>query len=161
MWTEEAIVERMKREIAQDVTRGKIPTNISSFAQLHEIVDGNEYGGLCMAECPFDAGNDKDTHLINLCQLQVDRWLKTKPFMPIHLDVGALLARVSCERLGFFEQTDINLLASDEKGRLVQVLVRTGECRFICGAQDVEHLTRAIERVGDYVRDISIPAARS
>ena len=75
-----------------------------------------------------------------------------------HLSVPTLLARVQRERFGFFLDTDIELLARDPEGRLTQVLVRCGGCRFVCAAQDVKHLTAAVESIGDYVRDVSIPA---
>ena len=45
-----------------------------------------------------------------------------------------------------------------ELDRLCPILVRCGQCRFTCGAQDVEHLLRCIELGGDYVRDVSFPA---
>ncbi len=41
--------------------------------------------------------------------------------------------------------------------RLCQLLVRCGGCRFMCAAQDVQHLVRCIEAGGDYVRDVSFP----
>ena len=42
---------------------------------------------------------------------------------------------------------------------LTQMLVRCGGCRFVCSAQDVEHITDIINRDGqDYVRDVSFKA---
>jgi len=45
--------------------------------------------------------------------------------------------------------------------RLCPVLVRCGaQCgRFTAPAQNVRELIRAIESVGDYVRDLSLPAS--
>lgn len=40
--------------------------------------------------------------------------------------------------------------------RLCPCLVRCGCCRFICAAQDVRYLSRAIHVVGDYVRDVCV-----
>jgi hypothetical protein len=40
--------------------------------------------------------------------------------------------------------------------RLCPVLVRAGGCRFICGAQDVDHLERCLKAGGDYIRDVSL-----
>jgi hypothetical protein len=43
--------------------------------------------------------------------------------------------------------------------RLMLVLVRCGNGRFLCPAQDVEHFTNIITKEGsDYVRDWSLPA---
>lgn len=41
--------------------------------------------------------------------------------------------------------------------QLCQLLVRCGGCRFLCAAQDVEHLMTCIVAGGDYVRDVSFP----
>lgn len=40
--------------------------------------------------------------------------------------------------------------------RLCRCVVRCGNCRFIAPAQDIPHLKKAIESIGDYVRDVSI-----
>jgi hypothetical protein len=41
--------------------------------------------------------------------------------------------------------------------RLHPCLVRCGNGRFTCGAQDVAHFIRCVEAGGDYVRDVSLP----
>lgn len=46
-----------------------------------------------------------------------------------------------------------------KQNRLEPILVRCGACRFTTPAQDVEHICRAIESAGDYVRDLSFPAS--
>jgi hypothetical protein len=74
-----------------------------------------------------------------------------------HLDVPALLARVTAERSGYFLDTDIAALAQHPTGRLTQVLIRAGACRVLCAAQDVSHLERCLVAGGDYIRDVSIP----
>jgi hypothetical protein len=56
---------------------------------------------------------------------------------------------------GFLTDADVEILAGHN--RLCQVLVRCGSCRFVCAAQDVKHLVGAVEAVGDYVRDVSLP----
>mgnify|MGYP001182183550 CR=1 FL=1 len=76
-----------------------------------------------------------------------------------HLDVNALVSRVRDDRMGFFLDSDIDALAGHPDGRLYQVLVRAGGCRFTCAAQDVMHLTRCLKSGGDYVRDVSIIAS--
>lgn len=45
--TLEATIQRMKTEILADVRAGRVPKDVSSFSQLHDFVDANEYGGLC------------------------------------------------------------------------------------------------------------------
>lgn len=75
-----------------------------------------------------------------------------------HLDVDRLIARVRDDRDGFFADTDIDALAAHPDGRLYQVLVRAGGCRFICAVQDVAHLDACLTAGGDYIRDVSLPA---
>lgn len=82
LWTVEAIVERMKAEITADLESGRVPAKVASFADLHDYVDANEYGGLCSEECPFDAGTDADADIINRAQEIVDRWLQTRGPLP-------------------------------------------------------------------------------
>jgi hypothetical protein len=41
-----ATVERAKREILNDIRTGRVPETVSSFAELHDYLDANEYGGL-------------------------------------------------------------------------------------------------------------------
>src|SRR5262245_35772024 len=40
-------VDRGKREILSDIIHSRVPSDVSSFGQLHDYVDANEYGGLC------------------------------------------------------------------------------------------------------------------
>ena len=75
-----------------------------------------------------------------------------------HLDVDAMIARVNRDAYGFMTAAEVAILAAHPEGRLVRVLVRCGSCRFVCAAQDVMHLIGAVESIGDYVRDCSIPA---
>ena len=57
---------------------------------------------------------------------------------------------------GFLRDVDIDQLAQQD--RLRQVLVRCGNGRFVCAAQDVKHFIGIIKRDGqDYVRDVSLP----
>jgi len=58
---------------------------------------------------------------------------------------------------GFLRDADLTELARLDRLRLV--LVRCGECRFTCAAQDALHLIDIIRADGrDYVRDVSLPA---
>jgi hypothetical protein len=75
-----------------------------------------------------------------------------------------MLTQVSLSRVlsvvkkngGFLRDTDIEIIVHHD--RLRQVLVRCGNCRFVCAVQDVKHLIGIIERDGqDYIRDVSLP----
>jgi len=39
------IIERAKAEIIEDILNGTLPVMPTSFDELHEYVDANEYGG--------------------------------------------------------------------------------------------------------------------
>ena len=75
-----------------------------------------------------------------------------------HLDVAVFRARILSDRLGFLTDRELARLAAHSEGRLTQVLVRAGCCRFTCAAQDVAHLERCLTAGGDYIRDVSFPA---
>ena len=47
MFITEYAIERSKAEILEDMSNGIVPTTVSSFSELHDYVDANEYGGLC------------------------------------------------------------------------------------------------------------------
>lgn len=76
-----------------------------------------------------------------------------------HFDPAALRARAIRERVGFVNAAETALLAQHADSRLWPLLVRCGGCRFTASAQDVAHLIKCIEAGGDYVRDVSFPAA--
>lgn len=40
-------VAAAKREIVEDIASGLVPQTVSTFSQLHDYVDANEYGRLC------------------------------------------------------------------------------------------------------------------
>ncbi len=75
-----------------------------------------------------------------------------------HVSIPALLEHIRLDSHGFLTPHDVRVLAHHDEGRLVQLLVRCGGRRFTCAAQDVEGLISAIEAVGDYLRDVSLPA---
>lgn len=63
--------------------------------------------------------------------------------------------RVIKDQGGFITETDLKILTQHDKLR--QLLVRCNGCRFVCAAQDVDHLCSIIEASGkDYVRDVSL-----
>ncbi len=88
MITSNAIVERMKREILEDVSAGLVPANVAGYTDLHEYMDANCYGG---TEALFDAAHDAvpDTDgahtvawnsfcdLVNPAIEAVDAWIKS------------------------------------------------------------------------------------
>ena len=47
MFIIEHAIERSKAEILEDIAQGTVPDTVSSFSELHDYVDANEYGGLC------------------------------------------------------------------------------------------------------------------
>lgn len=60
------------------------------------------------------------------------------------------------KQTGYFI-TDDGLKELIEINRLAPLLVRCGGCRFVAGAQYIEFLIKAVEGMGDYVRDVSVP----
>ena len=61
---------------------------------------------------------------------------------------------------GFLSPADVRSVAESDRLRLL--LVRCGNCRFLCPAQDVDHILAIIQKEGsDYVRDVSLPAGDS
>jgi hypothetical protein len=60
---------------------------------------------------------------------------------------------------GFLTADEVRLIAPINALRLMLLLVRCGNGRFLCPAQDVEHFVAIVTADGrDYVRDVSIPA---
>jgi hypothetical protein len=61
------------------------------------------------------------------------------------------------DRGGFLTAEDVKSIATGN--RLMLLLVRCGNGRFLCAAQDVKHFVAIVTAEGrDYVRDVSIPA---
>jgi len=67
------LVERGKREILEDVMSGKVPKFVTSFGDLHDYVDANEYAGLC-EDGIFEITDD---HYVtaNLIQDKLHEWI--------------------------------------------------------------------------------------
>lgn len=78
----EAAIERSKREILADLAEGVVNSKgetmtadkITSFSDLHDYVDANEYGGLCDDDWPFVIGSDEDP--AGEIQDAIDQWLR-------------------------------------------------------------------------------------
>jgi hypothetical protein len=72
-----AWVELVQHEIKVDIIRGKVPETVKSFSELHDYVDANTYGGLCMDGAIQRLGGlDNAVGLANKMQEKVDAWLK-------------------------------------------------------------------------------------
>ena len=90
MFIIEHAIERSKAEILEDIAAGVVPGTVSSFSELHDYVDANEYGGLCeegtwwnLAESDTDAAKEANGGIYllhfdqsNAVQDAVDAWLK-------------------------------------------------------------------------------------
>ena len=88
----EHAIERSKAEILEDIATGREPDTVSSFSELHDYVDANEYGGLCeegtwwsLAESDDDATKEANGGMYLLhfdqsaaVQNAVDAWLKER-----------------------------------------------------------------------------------
>lgn len=72
-------VRRAKREILADMAIYVVPYTVTSFGQLHDYVDANEYGGLCDPSFEFADVINPDTPegIANANQVQeiLDEWL--------------------------------------------------------------------------------------
>jgi hypothetical protein len=88
--TLEETVERMKAEIREDMRAGRISNNPAGFADLHDFVDANEYGGFCEDELAdrlithFGGHSGQELvpqgmlDYINAAQEAIDKWLKDR-----------------------------------------------------------------------------------
>ncbi len=72
-------IEQAKREILQDVQREIIPDTITTFGELHNYVDANEYGGLTI-----DAEHGTmSTEAANIVQQAVHVWIQAGGLIPV------------------------------------------------------------------------------
>lgn len=62
MPTVEGLAARMRAEVRADITAGTVPAGITEFAELHEHVDANAYGGAFSSVIPalYDDNDDLD-----------------------------------------------------------------------------------------------------
>lgn len=68
------IIERAKKEIMADIETGRVPSTVTTFSELHDYVDANEYGGL--TDIPVEL------NLADRVQNALDGWLRTRPTTP-------------------------------------------------------------------------------
>jgi hypothetical protein len=64
-------IARAQVEIAADIASGRVPATVTSFAELHDYVDANEYGGFCDEYGPIDSRDN-----INFVQDTLDTWIR-------------------------------------------------------------------------------------
>ena len=77
--------------------------------------------------------------------------------LPKVRDNDPTLAKKIVEQHGFLTMDDVKAIVSFN--RLMLILVRCGNGRFLTPAQDVEWFCNIIEKEGtDHVRDVSLPA---
>jgi hypothetical protein len=76
----------------------------------------------------------------------------------INSDIDRLVATRAKLGCGFVSHEDVAAMTAHPAHRLVPLLVRCGGTRFVAPAQNVDTMIAAIERAGDYVRDVSFPA---
>jgi hypothetical protein len=81
-------IERMKREVLDDVKSGQVPSTVKTFAELHDYVDANEYGGFCEDKFTDSliehfGGLNEETGMpqemldfMNAAQNAIDTWIK-------------------------------------------------------------------------------------
>lgn len=81
-----AAFRRARNEIRRDVAQGIVPKTVTSFAQLHDYVDANEYGGFTdetgdwAFDSPEDGWTEETVAEMNHVQNALDAWLKSRPF---------------------------------------------------------------------------------
>jgi hypothetical protein len=92
MITADELAERMKVEIMDDVKAGVVPATVGSFADLHDYVDANCYGGTeeLFGEYVTESATDEE-HQAKLDKLNdvmapameiVDAWIKSGGLVP-------------------------------------------------------------------------------
>ena len=67
-------LERARREILEDVLAGRISPDVTSFAQLHDYVDANEYGWGFDLPLP-STENEAFVAFYNRVQSALCRWI--------------------------------------------------------------------------------------
>lgn len=74
-------VERAKSEIVYDVAAGIVPRSVSSFSELHDYVDANEYGGAVRWPEDGPPEGDDESYVTEHCKFwnavqdQLHEWL--------------------------------------------------------------------------------------
>ena len=65
----EELAERMKAEILEDISFGRVPRSVKNFAELHNYVDANCYGGteeiLARLDAKGSGSDESETTVLN------------------------------------------------------------------------------------------------
>lgn len=74
----EIAVERGKGEILEAISQGQIPATVASFAELHDHVDANEFGGAFEEQetTGEDGKGPLDIDFWDDVQTELDKWIK-------------------------------------------------------------------------------------
>lgn len=72
------VVAMMRAEVLACIRSGQIPQTVLAFADLHDYVDANEFGGFCDSRCTLDVGADRDCRFVNDAQDAVHYWLQAR-----------------------------------------------------------------------------------
>lgn len=82
--------------------------------------------------------------------------------------MGAIMERAVCScgsphthgpHAPWVVDSDLPRIAACQVHRLTPLMARMGGCRFTAPARDVARIVAALERDGDYCRDVSVPCA--
>ena len=79
----------------------------------------------------------------------------------MHADGHLVLAHARRDCYGFLDERQVAAVAVDGRTRLFPLLIRFGGFRAVVPANQVASMIETVERGGDYVRDVSIPAGRA
>jgi len=55
-----AAIRLAEAQVLADIRSGRVPSTVTTFAELHDYVDANEYGGLCQPGPFWQAGDSDD-----------------------------------------------------------------------------------------------------
>jgi len=128
----EYTIERSKAEILEDIASGVVPDTVSSFSELHDYVDANEYGGLCAEGTWWMLPDDVSDEILELTNegLQI---IHTEQSNGVQNAVNAwLLQRVACREIGHkFEYAyDLNY---DQSNHVISTsdIYRCAHCQTI------------------------------
>ena len=70
-------VRRGKKEILEDIQKGRVPRTVKTFSELHDYVDANEYGGL-FSDTFQSLPQDTRIAVMEEVQGALDAWLRSR-----------------------------------------------------------------------------------
>ena len=119
------VVERAKREILRDMATGHVPATVKTFAELHDHVDANYYGGAFEVDPDTGKGwwdSDDETQredcvrFWNAVQTMCDKWLQAgRPLLGDRVRMKVAVDRepsftVPAGSIGFIQSIDADLI---------------------------------------------------